>query len=409
VSPIHLGRRWAIRALTLALTTAALVAPTAVAPPAARANPAGTGVVINEVYTMGAAFGEPRAFVELFNPTHRSIDLTDWHLQTFWRAGDSGPPSANSQAVLTGSIAPYSYYLVEAANLFGSALPTPDFQAPTLNLFRDGSTVVFLSGFEGGGDFDVIDRLGYGPSPWSFEGASSANGATNARFSRGACGSDTDNNGADFTEGGTATPKNSSTVEVSCAPPCVGKSITIAGSGTIVGTPGDDVILGSDGDDTIDGGGGNDTVCALSGTDIVDAGAGNDAIYGGTGNDALTAGTGTDDLSGGAGDDVLAAGNTDTDGDVLKGNGGVDQITGGPGLDSLYGGPEGDTVRGGANNDILVGGPGADALHGEAGNDRVSGGLDDDSLTGGDGDDSLFGGPGTDTLDGGAGTNLVRQ
>jgi len=61
------------------------------------------------------------------------------------------------------------------------------------------------------------------------------------------------------------------------APPAVA---TIAGSGYIVGTPGDDVIVGSPGRDTILAGEGNDIICGNGGNDIVDGGGGNDVIVG---------------------------------------------------------------------------------------------------------------------------------
>src|SRR5438874_1186453 len=46
---------------------------------------------------------------------------------------------------------------------------------------------------------------------------------------------------------------------------CHGRTPTMVGSGTIVGTAGDDVILGSDGPDDIDGRGGNDVICGRGG------------------------------------------------------------------------------------------------------------------------------------------------
>ena len=50
---------------------------------------------------------------------------------------------------------------------------------------------------------------------------------------------------------------------------CLGRTVTIAGAGTINGTTGNDVILGSSRNDTIHGNGGVDKICGLDGKDAI--------------------------------------------------------------------------------------------------------------------------------------------
>jgi hypothetical protein len=54
--------------------------------------------------------------------------------------------------------------------------------------------------------------------------------------------------------GGGATPAGAAPTT------CLGKPVTISGSGTITGTSGPDVIVGSSGPDVVKGLGGNDTI-----------------------------------------------------------------------------------------------------------------------------------------------------
>src|SRR3954454_18070870 len=66
--------------------------------------------------------------------------------------------------------------------------------------------------------------------------------------------------------------------------------VTITGTGTITGTPGNDVIAGSNAADTINGLGGNDVICGRGGSDKIDGGDGGDRIAGDTGLDTIKGG-----------------------------------------------------------------------------------------------------------------------
>ncbi|WP_052389589.1 calcium-binding protein [Belnapia moabensis] len=139
----------------------------------------------------------------------------------------------------------------------------------------------------------------------------------------------------------------------------IGAGSFVAGTFSILGTPGADSLTGTAGADRIHGFAGADVLAGLDG---------DDTLLGGEGNDSLIGGTGFDSLVGGEGDDSLG------------GDDGIDVLDGGSGNDGLIGG---------AGNDLLIGG---------AGDDWLRGGDGDDSLQGGDGADRLEAGPGSDTL-----------
>ncbi len=96
-------------------------------------NPASPNVRISQVYTFGGGNGTNPVptyrndFVELFNPTQRTIDLSTWSLQVASATSNATWAKLN----LTGSIGPGKYYLVSMAGGSNTApgvlvLPTPE-------------------------------------------------------------------------------------------------------------------------------------------------------------------------------------------------------------------------------------------------------------------------------------------
>jgi len=133
-------------------------------------------IVISQVYGGGGNSGSvyKNDFIELYNPTLSTIDLTGWSVQyssatnTTWAATN-----------LTGSIAPRSYYLVqEAAGTGGTtALPTPD-AIGTINMAAGAGKVLLSNArtlqsgaFPNGAA--VIDLVGYGATN-GYEGSGPA-------------------------------------------------------------------------------------------------------------------------------------------------------------------------------------------------------------------------------------------
>ncbi|KAA1419378.1 hypothetical protein F0U44_13150 [Nocardioides humilatus] len=402
---------WGIRALLLALVTAALVAPTIAGPPPARANPTADGVVINEIYTQTPVDGHYLPYVELFNPTGAAVDLSGWSLQIVPNAAF---PAFASNTALVGVVPAYSHFLIQMAGgpLNPTAFPqSPDlttaafldaFPSPTV-ILADTTAPLPVSGDIAGmnGVVDAVGLQQIAVTP-GWEGTGPINAAAlPAQASRGACGADTDDNVTDFDTSATTSPTNSATPDFACAPTCEGKTPTVIGSGSVNGTFGDDVILGSDGEDNIFGSSGNDTICGLGGSDIIDGGPDDDSIRAGDGADVVYGGvSGADTLRGGRGNDEVYAGDPDPTGDILFGD---------PGDDLLFGGPGPDTITGGTGDDSIDAGDGIDALTGSPGDDQLYAGPGADLLTGSAGADTLYGDIGHDVLKGGPGADGLED
>ncbi|MFT4289101.1 ExeM/NucH family extracellular endonuclease [Nocardioides sp.] len=171
---------------------------------AADANPAGTGLVINEVYVNGGSNGAAylNKFAELYNPTDDAIALTGVTLQ--YRS-PTGTAEATGLGALTGEVAAHGYYLVKmqsnnASTNPGEELPSPDFDASdSLNPGAGGGTL-FLSTSAAKvlpTDTSVVDKLGWGTSN-SPEGTAASGNSLVLSYNR-TDGVDTDDNSVDFT------------------------------------------------------------------------------------------------------------------------------------------------------------------------------------------------------------------
>ncbi|WP_370249056.1 ExeM/NucH family extracellular endonuclease [Nocardioides sp.] len=201
------------------LVAGALVAlaPLAVPSPVA-ANPAGTGLVISEVYGGGASSGATynQDYVELYNPTNSAIPLTGLGLQYRSATYSSGGVTV---AALSGSVPAKSTFLVQTSTSTSGLgnIPTPDLITSTqLSLSGTNGQVLLLpttTGVTATGDLAgssaVIDMVGYGTTATTFETARTGTALTiSTSASRSATGADTDSNSADFTAG-TPTPQAS--------------------------------------------------------------------------------------------------------------------------------------------------------------------------------------------------------
>src|SRR4029079_17426257 len=88
-----------------------------------------TSLVISQVYGGGGNAGATLRsdFIEIFNPTGASVSVRGWSVQY---ASAAGSFSLSNTTNLSGSVAPYSYYLVkeaDGANITTTLpLPTPD-------------------------------------------------------------------------------------------------------------------------------------------------------------------------------------------------------------------------------------------------------------------------------------------
>ncbi|MFL6133377.1 MAG: ExeM/NucH family extracellular endonuclease, partial [Nocardioidaceae bacterium] len=168
--------------------------------PSASANPAGTGLVISEVYGGGGNSGATyrQDFIELYNPTGEAIDLAGVSVQYRSASGNLGRVTT-----LEGSVPSHRHWLVaEAGGTVGSALPTPD-DTDTANLSGTTGTVVLSSSSTAVAidDPSVLDLVGYGGTT-GFEGTAPAGALSNTTSAaRNAAGRDTDENAFDIAVG----------------------------------------------------------------------------------------------------------------------------------------------------------------------------------------------------------------
>jgi predicted extracellular nuclease len=174
------------------------------------AHAVSTDVVISEVYGGGGNSGATLTndFVELYNLSDTTVDLSGWTIQYFSATGTS--PSTTS---LTGSIPPSTYFLVQMAKGAGgtTALPTPDATGTTA-MSASAGRIDLVSGTS------LVDRVGYGSTATPSEGGSPAPGTSNTTsVSRTSPCTDTDINSADFAAG-PPTPRNSAAGPEACTP-----------------------------------------------------------------------------------------------------------------------------------------------------------------------------------------------
>lgn len=171
-------------------------------------------VVISQIYGGGGNAGATYThdFIELYNQTSSSVNLTGWSVQYASATGTSWQVTA-----LSGSIAPGGYYLIQQAAGSGGTtpLPTPD-AIGTIAMSATAGKVALvnnstaLSGACPTGS-QIVDFVGFGATANCFEGVGPAPAPSNttAIFRKDGGNQDTDNNNADF-ETGTPNPRNSS-------------------------------------------------------------------------------------------------------------------------------------------------------------------------------------------------------
>lgn len=180
-------------------------------------------IVISQVYGGGGNSGAAyqNDFVELYNPTLVSHDLSGWTIQygsatgTTWQVHPLG-----------GTIAPGEYYLIRLATNGTTGAVVPDANIDgSLNLSGSNGKVALVSSGDplsgcSIGDETLVDLVGYGTSANCREGATNAPTTSNATavFRKNGGFTDTNVNGADFVTG---TPNPRRTTPIVELPPTV--------------------------------------------------------------------------------------------------------------------------------------------------------------------------------------------
>ena len=216
-------------------------------------------MVISQVYG-GNGTAYTNDFVELHNIGSTPVNLSGWSVQY---ASATGTGNFSGIAALTGTVLPGRFHLVQmAAAAGGSALPSPD-STGTANLSASAGKVILANvstalPCNGGSTpcnatqlAQILDLVGYGSANF-FEGASSApalTSATAALRGLGGC-TDTNNNGADFTNGAPA-PRNSASPAVSCGGPASIVVVCPASLSLATGVTADSTLTASDADSIV--------------------------------------------------------------------------------------------------------------------------------------------------------------
>ena len=117
------------RLAALAGAALAVAGITILAPTASQANPAGTDLVISEVYGAGGNSGAVfnADFVELYNPTANPVDLLGTYVTYRSASGATGGSMA-----LRGSLDAGDHYLVRMSATGAEGAPLPAFESSEL-------------------------------------------------------------------------------------------------------------------------------------------------------------------------------------------------------------------------------------------------------------------------------------
>lgn len=162
-------------------------------------------ILISQVYGAGGNSGSVlnRDYVELYNRSEATVDITGWSVQYASKAGSSWQATA-----LSGSIPAGKYFLVAlASGSSGTALPTPDVSGSIAMSATDGkvalrNTATSFSASSPEGQAGLQDFVGFGTAN-AYEGtaAAPAPSTSMAIFRAGGGATDSNDNSADFTSG----------------------------------------------------------------------------------------------------------------------------------------------------------------------------------------------------------------
>jgi 5'-nucleotidase len=189
----------------------------------AQANPAGTGLVISEVYGGGGNSGAPYTndFIELYNPTDAPISVAGWSVQGRSATNTSTATTGANITALTGSVPAGGYYLIQeaAGSTPSTSLPSPD-ATGTMGIAGGGwqiwlaNTTTPLDPVDGDvtagtPDPAIIDFVGAATNSASFEKVTANEAPSNTLSAqRNGSNADTDHNANDFSTAA-PTPTNS--------------------------------------------------------------------------------------------------------------------------------------------------------------------------------------------------------
>ena len=224
-------------------------------------------VVISQVYGGGGNSGATlrNDYIELFNRGTTPVNISGWAVQYASSAGNTWQLS-----VLSGTLQPGQYYLVQEAQGTGGTvdLPTPDatglppiaMSATSAKVALTNNLIVLTCGQTVNNCFPnaaIEDFVGYGSTANNFEGSgpTATLSNTTAALRAGSGCTDTDANSADFAVGAPL-PRNTASPLAPCGGPPPNQPVTATCGGalsTLEGTAASRVVTASDPDGTVTG------------------------------------------------------------------------------------------------------------------------------------------------------------
>ncbi|MDX6444589.1 MAG: hypothetical protein QOH71_1663 [Blastocatellia bacterium] len=181
-------------------------------------------VVVSQVYGGGGNSGATfrNDFIELFNYTSATVDVSNWSVQYSSASGTSWQVTNLCPSGNTCTIAPGHYYLIQEAQGAGgtTTLPSPD-ASGGISMSASAGKVALVSSTNGltgacPSAASMIDLVGYGTAT-CFEGTAAAlapgNSTAVVRINSGC--TDTDKNNSDFITGA-PNPRNSQAASTTC-------------------------------------------------------------------------------------------------------------------------------------------------------------------------------------------------
>lgn len=189
-----------------------------------------THPVISQIQAAGSDIGtSDQEFVELFNPTSNSVDLTGWRLRVTSGSG------ANLVASMSGSISAHSYRLIGSTDYPGTV---DDRYSATTSSFTANSTIVLYSD----AGTTIVDKVGMGTATdveTSAAPAPTSGGSIQRKLDDiNGHGQDTDNNSTDFETLEVSTPRDSAFIIATATPSATATaSSTPTPSNTPTSTP----------------------------------------------------------------------------------------------------------------------------------------------------------------------------
>lgn len=110
-------------------------------------------IVISEVQIAGATANDE--FVELYNPTQNSIDLSGWRLSR--KSSSISGTITNLVSSLSGTIQPHGFFLIANPNFTGSMTPDLYYSATTSGIAANNTVILYRDN-----GLTIVDKVGMG-------------------------------------------------------------------------------------------------------------------------------------------------------------------------------------------------------------------------------------------------------